>query len=69
MRGAVKVFIKKDGKMEEVQVVKKIECGREMFWFEEKKDQPQQPKEDEAPSARDEEVTVFEEDMPEENVG
>ena len=66
MQGAAKVFIKKDGKMEEVQVVKLIERGRERFWFEEKKDRPQQPKEDEEPATRDEEVTVLEEDTPEE---
>ena len=37
MQGAVKVFIQKDEKMVEVQVVEMIEGGRERFWFEEKK--------------------------------
>ena len=60
------VFIQKDGKMVEVQVVERIEGGRERFWFEGKKDQPQQPKEAEEPSTRDEGVTVLEEDTPEE---
>ena len=31
IRGAVKVFIKKDGKMEEVKVVKRIEGGKEIL--------------------------------------
>ena len=62
----MKVFIQKDDKMVEVQVVERIEGGRERFWFEEKKDRPQQPKEDQEPSTRDEEVSVFEEDTPEE---
>ena len=57
MQGAAKVFIKKDGKMDEVQVVKMIEGGRERFWFEEKKDRPQQPKEDEEPATREEGFT------------
>ena len=35
MQGAAKVFLKKDEKVEEVQVVKRIEGGRERFWFEE----------------------------------
>ena len=66
MQGAAKVFIKKDGKMDEVQVEKRIEGGREKFWFNQNKDQPQQPKEDEEPSTRDEEATALEEDTPEE---
>ena len=66
MQGAAKVFIKKDGKMDEVQVEKRIEGGREKFWFNQNKDQPQQPKEDQEPATGETEVTVLEEDTPEE---
>ena len=66
MQEAVKIFIKRDGKMDEVEVVKRIEGGKERFWFEEKKDQPQQPKEDGEPAAEKTEVDVLEEDTPEE---
>ena len=62
----MKVFIQKDEKMVEVQVVERIEDGRERFWFDEKNDQPQQPKEDEEPYTRDDEVPVLEDDTPEE---
>ena len=55
---AAKVFIQKDEQMFEI-VVKKIECGRERFWFEEKKDQPQHPKEAEEPASGKEEVVVL----------
>ena len=47
-------------------MVKRIEGGKERFWFEEKKDQPQQPKEDGEPAAEKTEVVVLEEDTPEE---
>ena len=50
MQGAVKVFIQKDGKMDEVKMVKRVEGGKERFWFEEKKDQLHQPKDGEPAS-------------------
>ena len=49
MQGAAKVFIKKDGKMDEVEVELRVEGGRERFWFNQKKDQPQHD-EDEEPA-------------------
>ena len=52
--------------MEEVHVVTRIEGGKERFWIEEKKEQPQPPKGDEEPASGKEEVTVFEEDTPKE---
>ena len=47
-------------------MVKRIEGGKERFWFEGEKDQPQQPKEDGEPASEKTEVVVLEEDTPEE---
>ena len=64
--GAVKVFLEKEETRKEVDVEKRGGEGRWRFWFEEKKDQPQQPKEDEEPASGKDDVTVVEEDTPEE---
>ena len=50
MQGAAKVFIKKDVKMNEVEVEVRVEGGRERFWFNEKNDRPQHQKEVEEPA-------------------
>ena len=67
MQEGVKVFIQKDGKMHEVEVEKRFEGGREKFWFNEKKDQPEQPaKEGQEPAPEEEQVVPLEEDTKEE---
>ena len=62
----MKVFLEKEETRKEVDVEKRGGEGRWRFWFEEKKDQPQQPKEDEEPASGKDDVTVVEEDTPEE---
>ena len=67
MQEGVKVFIQKDGKMHEVEVEKRFEGGREKFWFNEKKDLPEQPaKEGQEPAPEEEQVVPSEEDTKEE---
>ena len=62
----VKVFIHKDGKMAEVEAEKRIEGGREKFWFNEKKDQPEQQTEPQEPAPEVDQVAPFEEETQEE---
>ena len=47
MEGKVKVFIQKGETKSEVTVEERIQCGRKMFWFEEKPvPQPQERQEE-----------------------
>ena len=39
MQGAAKIFIRNDGKMDEVDVVKRFVHGKQYVWFREKKPQ------------------------------
>ena len=66
LQGGVKVFIRKDGKMAEVEVEKRFEGGREKFWFNEKKDQPEHQTERQEPAPGEDQVVPFEEETQEE---
>ena len=66
LQGGVKVFIRKDGKMAEVEAEKRFEGGREKFWFNEKKDQPEHQTEPQEPAPGEDQVTPFEEETQEE---
>ena len=54
----VKVFLEKDGKRKEVEVLKRVERGRERVWFKEMTQQPHQQK----PEEKEEEPVIVETD-------
>ena len=62
----VNVFIVEEDKRKEVDVEKRLEGGREWFWFEENVNQPQEHKGDDNTTPEREEVTVMDEVDPEE---
>ena len=66
MKGDVQVFLEKDGVKKEVQVVKRIQGGREVFWLEEIAKR-QQPEGDEGEEPTREQAPPMQEDTPEED--
>ena len=65
LQGGVKVFIRKDGKMAEVEAEKRFEGGRERVWFNEKNEQTLNQTEPQEPSPA-EQVIALEEETQEE---
>ena len=51
MEGTMRVYIEKDSERKEMEVEKRIEGGKERFWFEERKSQPRKDREDDEPIA------------------
>ena len=66
LQGGVKVFIRKDGKMAEVEAEKRFEGGRERVWFNEKNDQTQHQTDPQEPSPGEDQVAPLEEETQEE---
>ena len=62
----MKVFIRKDGKMAEVEAEKRFEGGRERVWFNEKNEQTQNQTEPQQESSPAEQVIALEEETQEE---
>ena len=65
MKGDVQVFLEKDGVKREVQIVKRVQGGREVFWLEEIA-KPQQREGDGGEGPTQEQAPPMQEDTPEE---